>query len=147
MIDSEKAKNTTPGLAGNDTAQDQQTSVPHFGLSVSRGDVGAVGHIVATKEPISALTRFISSELHAPVVDQTGLVGKYDFSMEFAITSGGAVMIASPPPTRETVPATVGGVADMRVALQEQLGLKLESTKTAMEMLLITHVNKIPSAN
>jgi uncharacterized protein (TIGR03435 family) len=79
-----------------------------------------------------------------PVVDQTGLEGRFDFQLQwtpddtqFASLRGQGV--APPAEGAETRP-------DLFTALQEQLGLKLESTKTQIDVLVIDRVEK-PSEN
>lgn len=67
-----------------------------------------------------------------PVVDQTGLTGKYDFKLEW--TSN---------PESTTDPSAAPGFL---TAVQEQAGLKIEPTKAQVDVLSITHVEQ-PSAN
>ncbi|MDP9171943.1 MAG: TIGR03435 family protein [Acidobacteriota bacterium] len=81
--------------------------------------------------------------LDRPVVDQTGLAGKYDFTLtwtpdQFQFTSMG---IKVPAPTED--PAAP---PDLFTAMQQQLGLKLEATKAPADVIVIDHVEK-PSAN
>ena len=77
--------------------------------------------------------------LDRPVVDQTGLSGRYDFLIEFAPESG-----AASAPNAGT-PADVPGSTFLE-ALQEQLGLKLEATKAPLRILVVDHVDR-PSQN
>jgi uncharacterized protein (TIGR03435 family) len=77
------------------------------------------------------------------VVDQTGLTGKYDFVLawtpdETQFRSFGG---APPPP-----PADKEAPPDLFTAIQQQLGLKLESTRAPVDVLVIDHVEK-PSEN
>jgi bla regulator protein blaR1 len=87
-------------------------------------------------------------------VDKTGLTGYYDFSLQFAIDPGmmrggpGPAMAgpggppgggASPPPDDASGPT-------LMTALQEQLGLRLESGKGPVDVLVVDHVEQ-PSAN
>jgi uncharacterized protein (TIGR03435 family) len=77
--------------------------------------------------------------LDRPVVDKTGLFGRYDFDLEWAPDEsqfGGEV----PPPPAET-PA-----APLFTAIQEQLGLKLEATRGPVSALVIDKAQR-PSAN
>lgn len=69
----------------------------------------------------------------ATVVDNTGLTGKYDFTLEFAgsLGPGGA----NPPD------ADGPGLFD---ALETQLGLRLEQKKVRQDVLVIDSINKIP---
>jgi uncharacterized protein (TIGR03435 family) len=78
--------------------------------------------------------------LDRPVVDQTGLKGRYDFTLKWAPDDsqfGGHVPTASDDPSAPP---------SLFTALQEQVGLKLESTRTAVDVLVIDHVEK-PSPN
>jgi uncharacterized protein (TIGR03435 family) len=78
------------------------------------------------------------SPLDRPVVDRTGLSGRYDFDLEFAPDDrlwGGAV----PRPENSDKP-------DLFEALQEQLGLRLEATKGPVEALVIDRIER-PSEN
>lgn len=68
-----------------------------------------------------------------PVIDKTGLDGRFDFSIEW-----------TPEDTRETDNSETGGA--FREALKEQLGLKLEAQKGPVEVLVIDHAEQ-PSPN
>jgi uncharacterized protein (TIGR03435 family) len=80
--------------------------------------------------------------LDRPVVDQTGLTGRYDFLLtwtpdEFQFRDLG---VKAPPP------ADNAAAPDLFTAFQQQLGLKLESTKAPAEIFVIDRVEK-PSEN
>ncbi len=73
-----------------------------------------------------------------PVVDRTGLTGKYDFTLEWAPDEtqfGGEI----PANEKATSPP-------LFVALQEQLGLRLEPTKGMIDAMVVTKVER-PEAN
>ncbi len=77
--------------------------------------------------------------LDRPVVDKTGLAGRYDFDLEWAPDEtqfGGSLPPA--PPDAQTAP--------LFVAIQQQLGLKLEATKGPVDALVVDKAEK-PSAN
>src|SRR5262249_26405797 len=77
----------------------------------------------------------ISVFVGRPILDRTGLKGEYDFTMEYAMD-----------PDASGLPgAELAGPA-LFTALQEQAGLKLQSTKAAVEVLVIDHAEK-PSEN
>ncbi len=78
--------------------------------------------------PLENLVRFLSGQTARPVIDQTGLTGKYNFKMIYA-----------PDMNDLTGPSIF-------TALQEQLGLKLESQKGLSDVLVIDSVQK-PSEN
>ena len=67
--------------------------------------------------------------LDRPVLDQTGLEGRYDFRLEYTFDDARTATDADAPPTIFT-------------AVQEQLGLKLESTKGPVEVLVVDSVQR-----
>jgi uncharacterized protein (TIGR03435 family) len=79
---------------------------------------------------IATLARFLSGQLRRPVLDKTGLTGKYDFTLQWA---RGESQTDSNGPSLFT-------------AVQEQLGLKLEAKKSPSEIIVIDHVER-PSGN
>jgi uncharacterized protein (TIGR03435 family) len=76
--------------------------------------------------------------LNRPVVDQTGLTGNFDFVLEFAPESATGENAASSLSDR-------GGPTFVE-ALKEQLGIKLDSQKGALDYIHIDHVER-PSEN
>lgn len=93
------------------------------------------------------LTTALSNVLGRPVVDRTGLMGKYDFKMEWTpdvgqIGKGGA---PGESPDASSLPDPSGGPS-IFTAIQQQLGLKLESQKEPVEIIVIDRVEKA-SAN
>ena len=82
------------------------------------------------------------------VIDETGLTGSYDFTLNWttdeqrnAIVNGAAASQGQASAGAQDLPG-----ASILTALQEQLGLKLESTRAAVEALVIEHVER-PSEN
>lgn len=69
------------------------------------------------------------------IIDKTGLTGIYDFHMQGDFR---------PPPNSTAEPAEPG--ESIFTALEQQLGLKLESGKAPVEVLVIDHAEK-PSEN
>jgi uncharacterized protein (TIGR03435 family) len=90
-----------------------------------KGEIDSVGG------SIDSLPMFLTRELDRPVVNKTGLTGKYDFTLKFQ--PGQSTEVDS-------------DAASIFTAVQEQLGLKLEPTKSPLEVLVIDHIEK-PSAN
>jgi uncharacterized protein (TIGR03435 family) len=88
---------------------------------------------------LDQLTMFLAGPLRTPVVDQTGLKGRYDF--DFDLTS---FMQQGPPQPGE---APMDPVAMLQAALPKQLGLRLEARKMPIEMLVIDHIEKAPTEN
>lgn len=76
--------------------------------------------------------------------DKTGLTGQYDFKIEFSAAGlpGPTGRGIAPPPDAPTDPAP-----DLFTALEKQLGLKLEKSKTQIEVIVIDHLDKQPTEN
>lgn len=84
----------------------------------------------------------LANSLDRPVLDQTGLTGKYDFRLEWspdADRAPAAVTAGSPSAPDPTGPT-------LFTALQEQLGLRLEARRVPTEILVIDEVAR-PSEN
>ena len=86
-----------------------------------------------------------------PVVDSTGLKGKYDFTLTF---SSDSVVGASGPAPAPSSPPDDGGIAPLGdggltvfAALERQLGLKLEPRKIVFDVFVIDHADKTPVEN
>jgi uncharacterized protein (TIGR03435 family) len=84
------------------------------------------------------------SVLDKPVADQTGLTTKYDFTLKFTPDPGQMAGFGGgpPPPAADNLDAP----PDIFTAFQQQLGLKLESTKAPVRVMVIDRVQK-PSEN
>jgi uncharacterized protein (TIGR03435 family) len=87
--------------------------------------------------------------MEQPVVDQTGLGGaRYDFMLKYTPDASQSRLGGPPPPNAPPVPAAGDPDAppDLFTAFQQQLGLKLESTKAPVEVLVVDRLEK-PSDN
>jgi uncharacterized protein (TIGR03435 family) len=87
----------------------------------------------------TSLTSIPGVSLAHPVVDQTGLSGRYDFTLEWAPESN---VSATPGAGVQTDPQG----PTIQEALKEQLGMELKSTKASLNVLVIDHVER-PSEN
>ena len=81
---------------------------------------------------MAQLASTLAGQVRHPVSDDTGLKGKYDFTLKWIM--GGAL---SPDDTGPTLFA----------ALQQQLGLKLEPGKTMIDIFVVDHIEKTPTEN
>jgi len=84
-----------------------------------------------------------SAVLDRPVVDQTGLAGRFDFTLNWTPDDSqfGGMGAKIPPPTD-----SADAPPNLYTAIQEQIGLKLDATKAPADVMVIDHVEK-PSAN
>jgi uncharacterized protein (TIGR03435 family) len=89
----------------------------------------------------------LASRLDRPVIDKTGVLGRFDFHLEFnpSIVATGISSQDGTDAAIETRPIENDGPS-IFTAVREQLGLKLSPDKGAGEVLVIDHVDK-PSAN
>ncbi len=109
-----------------------------FGMPVSTPGRYKMG---ARNLTLKFLADALSSEANRgrPIVDQTGLSGTFDFTLEFTPESNGPL-----PPGTNFQPDASGPT--LEEALREQLGLRLESSKTTIDILVLDHVER-PSEN
>jgi uncharacterized protein (TIGR03435 family) len=98
------------------------------------------------RQTTEQLAAMVSGQLGKPVIDATGLTGKYDYTLYWAASNGPA---PPPPPGAENaVPAASDdGGPSIFAALQEQLGLKLEAKKGMVDVYVVDHVEKTPTEN
>lgn len=111
---------------------------------VSGGMRAGRGFLAGNHESVSFLARTLSQITAMPIVDQTGLTGKYDFELKWTPDQGtpndalGDALTArtSADPDRPNI----------FTAIEEQLGLKLESGKGPVELIAVDHI-QAPSPN
>jgi uncharacterized protein (TIGR03435 family) len=117
--------------------KDAADARPYCGFSFPP-DTGDLQHLIGTGVTIQTLARRLQQSVEAIVVDKTGLTGSYDFSLDFlrARTLGGP---------QDANPSASSGVS-IFTAVQEQLGLRLESTRGPVEVVVIESVEK-PTEN
>ena len=128
------------GLAKNGPKLKENTAPgPRQGMSMNRG------RLEGFAAPMAMLGQILSQNMGRPVVDKTGLTGKYDFVLEWTPDVGaGAGSGPEGPANINGVPGPSGPT--IFTALQEQLGLRLESQKGPVEIIVIDRAEK-PSEN
>jgi uncharacterized protein (TIGR03435 family) len=105
------------------------------GVMLMRSGPGGTFIVTAQGVPLSSFLPQLSYNSGRPVIDKTGLTGKYDFELTYALdqnASAGATSDSTGP--------------SIFTAIQEQLGLKLEPGKGPVEVIVIDHAEK-PSGN
>lgn len=102
------------------------------------------GRIQFQQQRMVHLSHFISTQVDRPVLDATGLSGRYAVTLSWyraqpatAPLSAGSAPVPSDPPPGPTI----------FEAIQDQLGLKLQPTKAPIEVVVIDHVEKKPIEN
>lgn len=92
-------------------------------------------HVTFRKSSMAGLADRLSEsvfKLDRPVVDQTGIEGGYDFTLQWA---------------PEGVPIDGQDSPSIFTALEEQLGVRLEPRKMPFRILVIDSADRVPSAN
>jgi uncharacterized protein (TIGR03435 family) len=92
------------------------------------------GGIQGRNVPLQWLASTLARPTGHPVVDNTGIIGTFDINLKYA------------PDTTEQTPDN-SSLPSIFTALKEQLGLQLKSQKVPVEMLVIEHVEKVPTEN
>ena len=134
----------------------EQRAIPGFRLVLGKGGLKAQasapgrdsfgnsrrGRIDAEGCTMAQLALKLSEVLHRPVLDATEVTGKFDFKLEWTPDD----MQAKPLSGDQHSGSTPDSGPSIFAALQEQLGLKLESGKVPAEVLVIDSAEK-PSEN
>lgn len=101
--------------------------------SVSMAWVNDRARMRATKETMETFAGKLSVQMDRPVRNMTGLKGEYDFELFWLPDSVAAADMNAGPTLAQ--------------AVQDQLGLRLESKKGPVDVLVIDHIEKIPTEN
>jgi uncharacterized protein (TIGR03435 family) len=122
---------------------------PKFQESEGTGETtmtpGGRGHFVmdVQRASIAQAVDMMSGPLQRPVLDMTGLTGRYDFKFDLTPYLGDLE-----PGAGVTRPVGVSDVESILIsALQDQLGLRLEARKAPIDMLVIDHAERVPTEN
>jgi uncharacterized protein (TIGR03435 family) len=99
------------------------------------------------KMPLTRLADIVSGALKAPVLDMTGLPGPYDFKLDLRPYLLNRQAADVPGVNRDTPGMTEALVDVATSALQDELGLRLETRKVRLEVLVVDHAEKTPSEN
>lgn len=86
------------------------------------------GHLAAKQMPMSQLVDILSGQLDLPVIDLTGIHGVFDITLDWA--------------PENTQTAAVETKPSLPMALQEQLGLKLEARRSPVNVIVVDHAEK-----
>ena len=98
------------------------------------------GNLTSTGIEMRMLADALSSFTGRPVIDKTNLSGRYEFTLQWTPNTPVAGMGAPGGP--EAAPAPESSGPSLFTAIREQLGLRLESQKAPMDVLVVTHPEK-----
>jgi uncharacterized protein (TIGR03435 family) len=112
--------------------------------------VDGVMHVEASKMPMALLCEALSRYVDHPVVDMTELKGNYQVVLDISQEDIRAVMRS----IGAAMPAGAAGATDTAsepgssiVTSVQQLGLKLDARKMPLDMIVIEHLEKLPTEN
>jgi uncharacterized protein (TIGR03435 family) len=114
-------------IAPGGTTLTPKTDADVFGMNASRR--GAGYRLSATATSMDVLAGYLGNRLRQIVIDRTGLGGRYNFTLEW-----------TPDDTQAT------SIPGLPTALLEQLGLRLQSQKAPVRVLVIDRIER-PSDN
>ncbi len=113
------------------------------GAGPNRGAIRfGAGSLIGNAVTMALFTRMLSQRLDRTIVDKTNLTSRYDFQLQWTPDVGEATL----DPLGNPLPSADSSGPSVFAAIQEQLGLKLESQKGPVEMFVIDGVEK-PSEN
>ena len=101
---------------------------------------GGQGRLILVGSPMSQFTSLLALMVGTTVVDKTGLTGRYDLELTYTPDRQLPAGLEIPGPAADP------NGPSLYTAVQEQLGLKLESHKELEEVLVIDHIER-PSEN
>lgn len=143
------ADGTPPAARGPVKDADGFVYIPPPRDSMAVSTENGLRRWVGNTVPMDRLATLLGTLVGRPVINSTGLTGKYDFSLTFSVdTLGGGGLAAAPPSASDgaQVPPADGGVT-VFAASEKQLGLRLEARKIPFDAFVIDHVDKTPVEN
>jgi uncharacterized protein (TIGR03435 family) len=116
------------------------------GMRVMMGPKGL--HLQAVQSTMDQLCHMLSSQLGRPVVDMTGLKAEYDYTLDFSPEGLGGMRGMGPGPLsgKEGPEGGPEGTVSIFTAVQD-LGLKLESRKGPVDLIIVDSAEKTPTEN
>lgn len=123
---------------------------PGLMMMMRIGGKGMIAQMTARAQTMQRLIDAIANNLNRPVIDKTGLTGKYDFTLSFSADTPAGMPALPPPPPGVTAPS-VDNPEDLAPtlpdALPEQLGLRLEAKKIPLPTITVEKADKTPTEN
>ena len=115
---------------------------PPASLAIRRDGTGVKGAMT-----MDILARTLSRAGYGPVVDATGLDGRYEIDLTWVPEPSFGPSAPAAEPGMPTIGQAPAPAADLFSALRESLGLRLEPRKTPVDFLIVDHVERVPTEN
>jgi bla regulator protein blaR1 len=106
------------------------------GVRLKANDSGRVMDLQAHGMSADDLAEHLARQLGQPVINKTGLTGRYNFQLHFTKYA------TQPVSSDASADSASTDSPSLLTAVQEQLGLKLEPQKSPTEVLVIDHIDK-----
>ena len=130
---------TGRGRGGPPPAAPGAAGLPPGPLTGCRAMI-APGRLEIGGQPIAQLATLLANQVARPVIDKTGLTGSYDVQLSFLPDGGRGGPVGPLPPGAPALPPIDPDAPSIFTALQEQLGLKLESGRGPVDVIVIDSV-------
>jgi uncharacterized protein (TIGR03435 family) len=95
--------------------------------------------VAVSRMPVSQMIDMLTPIMGAPVIDKTGLKGKYDITVDLAKYAAELQTTAGSAPPDP--------VSLIMAALEGEAGLKLEKEKIPLDVIVVEHIEKVPTEN
>jgi uncharacterized protein (TIGR03435 family) len=106
----------------------------------------SLNKLEAKKVTFASLVDTLGRFVDRPIVDMTGLTGRYDFTLEYSVEELRSLVRASGGDASR-IPDLGGDPTISIFSSLEGLGLKLEPRKTSVEVIVVDRAEKTPTAN
>jgi uncharacterized protein (TIGR03435 family) len=139
-----KLEEAAPGDTYANGIQNIPSGIPHAGIcwKTGNGQITAQGATIGCLADLLSLP-FVEGTL---VLDKTGLAGNYDFTVKWSIDDRTGQPFLEPDISWGVpAPRDLSGIS-LSTALQQQLGLKLESTRGPVQVLVVDKIER-PTEN
>jgi uncharacterized protein (TIGR03435 family) len=114
-----------------------------------QGPGGVTAKILAVGQTLEPLVLNLSNQLKHPVIDKTGLTGRYDYSIDYVPDT--ASLPPPPPGANQATPIPSAAASDpgqtLVAAIPQQLGLRLTKGKATLDTVVVDKIDKAPTAN
>jgi uncharacterized protein (TIGR03435 family) len=134
------------GKNGPKIARADDTETPEIKVVPRQVGDRTAYQLIRRKMPIGHLAGMLTAQLGRPVLDHTGLKGNFDFTTEIGPDDNRPAQASDGEPVNEKATLLSLAPSSVIAAMQADLGLKLESTKAPVEIVVIDHAEK-PDAN
>jgi len=105
-------------------------------------------HVKGDRIPMTEFAKILTVFLGEPVTNATGLEGYFVFEMEFVPEEHApALASATTEQPPENTTATLKAGPTIFAALEEKLGLKLETRKVPLDVVVVDHAERAPTEN